>query len=273
MRLATSPDGNGDVYGALKRTGMLDVMAKHNVQHVFQYSVDNLLVKMCDPLFIGFCISRNASVGCKTVEKSAPTEPVGVVCLRHGRPCVVEYSEISRAEAGAVSAATGRLLFSAAHLCINYFSRNFLVRAAGEDLQNTMFHHVAKKAIASLGGGGRTMAWKLEQYIFDMFPNADKLVVLQARREEEFAPVKNADGTKPSDTPTTARHMLSRYHKLLIERAGGTLVSAADSCEEDEDRNLAEISPLVSYEGEGLGESLIKYGGESKVLKLPLLLQ
>ena len=51
----------------------------------------------------------------------------------------------------------------------------------------------------------------MEQFIFDAFPQAERPLLVEAAREDEFAPVKNADGA-PSDTPAAAREALLRLH-------------------------------------------------------------
>lgn len=62
-------------------------------------------------------------------------------------------------------------------------------------------------------------------------------------REEEFAPVKNAPGSS-SDSPDTARALYSQLSRRRLLAAGAT-VSGDEGA-------LVEVSPLVSYAGEGL---------------------
>ena len=44
-------------------------------------------------------------------------------------------------------------------------------------------------------------AYKFESFIFDAFDMLDDMAILRVKREEEFAPVKNAEG---NDSPETA---------------------------------------------------------------------
>ena len=62
-------------------------------------------------------------------------------------------------------------------------------------------------------------------------------------REDEFAPVKNADG---DDSPKSARLMLGMLHKYWLQQAGVTV----------ESRKLYEISPTISYGGESLSQAV-----------------
>ena len=89
----------------------------------------------------------------------------------------------------------------------------------------------------------------------------------EVSRQEEFSPLKNADGAK-KDTPSTARQSLYQLHRAYIEKAGGTIVS--DDCgdtSDDGSENVVEISPLLSYDGEDL-DKLVK----GKTFKCPIVL-
>ncbi|CAG0926022.1 unnamed protein product, partial [Notodromas monacha] len=55
---------------------------------------------------------------------------------------------------------------------------------------------------------------KLEKFVFDVFAFATNFRLWQVKREDEFSPVKNADGAS-KDTPTTAREMLYAFDKSL----------------------------------------------------------
>jgi UDP-N-acetylglucosamine/UDP-N-acetylgalactosamine diphosphorylase len=57
---------------------------------------------------------------------------------------------------------------------------------------------------------------KLETFIFDAIPLAERSIVLQTLRSEEFAPVKNATGTDSAEVTRT----------MMIERAAKWLESA-----------------------------------------------
>ena len=276
MQLALAPDGNGGIYRALKVNGILDDMEKRGVEHVHVYGVDNCLVKVANPTFIGYCVLEGAVAGAKVVGKSSPSEKVGVIAIRDGKTQVVEYSEIDEQTAAEKDPATGELKYNAGNIANHYFHVGFL-REVAEKHEPNIPYHVAKKKIPHVDASGAEVkpdtpnGIKLELFVFDVFSFASKFACLEVRREDEFAPLKNATGP---DSPETSRQNLSALHRRYIEAAGGTvtggmlLPQAGNMQLTPIADGLVEISPLVSYAGEGL-EPLVK----GKTFTTPLLLQ
>ncbi|GMF46247.1 unnamed protein product [Phytophthora fragariaefolia] len=263
-RLARASDGNGGIYPALKRSGLLDLLNARNVQYLHVFSVDNVLCKVADPLFIGYCIDQDADCANKVVWKTRPEESVGVVAKRNGAYCVVEYSELDRVASEQVDPATGKLSFGAANICNHFFRLDFLQRCCN---QNDAKYHVAKKKIPYVNDDGTATikptsntGIKLETFIFDVFPLSKSMKVLGVAREDEFAPVKNAPGAA-SDSPDTARQLISEQCKRWLLQAGATFVDSAPGA-------ICEVLPTLSYNGEGLEE----VASSKSPIQLPVVL-
>ena len=54
-------------------------------------------------------------------------------------------------------------------------------------------------------------AFKFESFMFDAFEKLDDMAILRVKREEEFAPVKNAEG---NDSPETARRLYKEFYGI-----------------------------------------------------------
>lgn len=252
--LAQSPDGNGGLYRALKSRGVLKSMEAYGVEHVYVYCVDNILVKVADPVFIGFCVYNNLNCGNKVIKKTEPHESVGVVCKCEGKYQVVEYSEITPTTAEKTKK-DGSLLFDASNICIHYFTREFLDDICNKHLDD-LPHHIARKKIphVDLKSGGLVIptspnGMKLEKFVFDVFPFASRFGVFEGKREEEFSPLKNGPSTNKS-SPISCRAHLLALHRSYLEQAGAQLYGTQGSGVE----SGCELSPLLSYGGEGLSK-------------------
>ncbi|KAL8286540.1 hypothetical protein RQP46_004557 [Phenoliferia psychrophenolica] len=248
--IAVAPDGNGGIYAGLRAplspsspTSVLTDLAARGVKYLHAYCVDNCLVRVADPIFLGYCIQRDADCGAKVVKKTVPTESVGVVALKGGKFGVVEYSEIPSHLAQATDA-NGDLEFRAANIANHFYSLEFLEGV--QAFEHAMAFHIARKKIphVDLSSGqvvkpDKPNGMKLEAFVFDVFPHTKNMAILEVARATDFSPLKNAPGTGSDDAGTSRADLLAEQRRWL--EAAGAKVEAE-----------VELSPLVSYAGEGL---------------------
>ncbi|OWM87101.1 hypothetical protein CDL15_Pgr027036 [Punica granatum] len=131
-RVAKAPDGNGGVYSALRSSKLLEDMAARGIKYIDCYGVDNALVRVADPTFLGYFIEKGSDAAAKVVRKAYPQEKVGVFVRRgKGGPLtVVEYSELDPALASMINQETGRLRFCWSNVCLHMFTLDFLNQVA-----------------------------------------------------------------------------------------------------------------------------------------------
>ncbi|KAF9087229.1 UDP-N-acetylglucosamine pyrophosphorylase [Mortierella sp. AD031] len=267
-QVAVAPDGNGGVYAALRGTGVLANMAERKIEYLHAYCVDNCLVRVADPVFIGYCVQKNADCGAKVVRKNAPDEPVGVVCLRNAAFNVVEYSEIDEDVAHATNPKNGQLLYGAGNIANHFYTTDFLNKV--ESFEGDLEYHIARKKIKTVDmqtgdiiAPKQVNGMKLEMFVFDVFPFTERMAVFEVDRREEFSPLKNAPKSG-QDCPETSRRDILQQHVRFIEAAGGKVVVGEDD-EQIEGAPTLELSPLVTYSGEGLADIVA-----GKSIKTPL---
>ena len=219
--LALSPDGHGGSLRALKVSGALDDMKKRGVEHLSYFQVDNPLVHAIDPLFLGLHDVTGSEMSSKTIPKAHALEKVGNFAVGDGRLQVIEYSDLPE-EVAKQTDARGNLLFNAGSIAIHALRTSFIERL-NEGGQLKLPWHRAEKKVPYLNEAGQPVkpdkpnAIKLEQFVFDAIPLANNPIVYTTRREEEFSPVKNAQG---DDSPASSRRDQIRRAADWLELAG-----------------------------------------------------
>ena len=217
--LFTSPNGHGGTLTALNESGLLDEMRGRGIHSIYYFQVDNPLVKIADPVFLGQHRLVRSEVSSKAIVKSYAKEKMGVLALIDGRCGIIEYSDMP-ADLESATDGEGRLLHRAGSPAIHIFDVDFLCRITQGSTR--LPYHLARKKVPCLDARGESItpdkenALKFELFIFDALPLADRWLVQEALRSEEFSPVKNADG---ADSPATAKRDMSNLAARWLEFA------------------------------------------------------
>lgn len=257
--LALSPDGHGGCLYALSRKdhdgqSALEWAEEFGVSTLFYFQVDNPLVQISDPAFLGLHARGQADVSFKVVSKQAPEERVGVVCsLPDGRKSVIEYSDLPARLAEARNA-DGSLKYRAGSIAVHVFETAFL-RSLALGETRLPFHKANKKVAfwdfnqKAAVAPAQPNAVKFEAFIFDTLPMARRSVIVETDRRQEFEPLKNAEGP---DSPATVRAAMSRLGADLLEEAGFKLPRQADGTP----LHPVEIDPCFATTAEELRRKL-----------------
>lgn len=202
-------EGNGGIFYSMAKKGIIDDMKSKKIKWIFIGSVDNLLVKYVDTLLLGLAIKQNVNIATRTVIKNSPNERVGVLCKKNGKVKVIEYTEVPEEMVVATDEA-GELLYGESHIMCNLFSLEAIEKASTKELK----YHVAVKKIKYIDQNGKLVnptepnCYKFEKFVFDSFGLFDEIAILRGKREEDFAPIKNAEG---QDSPETAKKLYESY--------------------------------------------------------------
>ena len=214
-----SPDGHGGLLAALKKSGALADMKRRGIRSVSFFQVDNPLVEVADPAFIGYHVLERSEYTLKLCAKRDPFEKVGVPMQFCTTFRMVEYTEMTKEQC--LRKKGDRLYFLYGSPAIHVFDRSFLEREAAK----AMPLHLAFKKIPYVENGKvvkptEPNGYKFEKFIFDILPNARRAAFLAFDQKDEFSPVKNAEG---GDSPATCKADLQAKWRRWFAEIGVTV--------------------------------------------------
>jgi UDP-N-acetylglucosamine/UDP-N-acetylgalactosamine diphosphorylase len=236
-RIFENPNGHGGSLTALLSSGSLSDMERRGIDTVFYYQVDNPLIRIADPTYLGFHLASEAEMSCKVIQKRDPMEKLGVVARVDGKVGVIEYTEIDDEHRFATDD-EGELVFWAGSVAIHIFSTAFIRRVA-ERADELLPFHTSAKQIPTVDDHGHPVhpaepnGRKLERFVFDALAAARSVCVVEGERNLEYSPIKNAEG---ADSPTSARRDLITVYRSWLDAAGIELPKDGAAIEIDHSR-------------------------------------
>lgn len=221
-KIAMTPDGHGGSLRALVRSGAVDAMQAAGIDIVSYFQVDNPIIQCIDPAFVGFHVLGQSELSSKMVPKAYALEKVGHFCTQGGETKVIEYSDMPDAMQEETNA-DGSIRFNAGSVAIHIFDREFIARAGGNSADAKLPFHRANKKIPFVDADGSIVkpdapnGVKFEMFVFDALPLARNPVIIEAARQDDFSPVKNAEGV---DSPQTCKEDQLRMFARWLKAAG-----------------------------------------------------
>ena len=210
-KIKEAADGNGGIYEALAKSGLLEELKQNQINWIFISGIDNILSNFVDPILLGLTIKENNVIASKSVEKVNPQEKVGVFCRMNGRPKIIEYIDFPEEMVEELDK-NGKLMYGDVNIGTYLYSRSVLENLADAKLP----YHAAFKKSDYLNIDGKFIkpdepnVFKFETFIFDAFIRYNNLTIMRVKREDEFAPVKNHTG---NDSPETAVKLYNKKYK------------------------------------------------------------
>lgn len=191
---ATCPNGSGGIYKAIHESNVIHDFEKRGLKYIHIHNVDNILVKIANPLFMGYCEVNNLDVGSKICSKEDPNETVGIFCYKNEQPSIIEYYELSD-EIRNIRKDNGSLVYNQANIAIYCLSIEFIRKTKDYNLPT---HNAFKKIpfwdnkLNKLVKPEKENGFKPEYFIFDAFKYCEKskMRLLRINRESEFCPIK-----------------------------------------------------------------------------------
>ncbi len=215
--LFKNPNGHGGVIGALKDSGLIERLKSMGIEEIFYFQVDNPLVNIPDPLFLGWHIRQGSQMSSKVIKKAFPEEKLGSIGLINGKPGVIEYSDLDR-ELMYLRDEKGELLYSQGSIAVHILNLGFI-----ESQQGKLPYHLARKRVQALIPTAKGTeikeeeVIKFEMFLFDAIPAAKNPLFFETERREEFSPLKNREGV--DSIATCIRGQIEKY-AFWLEKLG-----------------------------------------------------
>ncbi len=207
-RISLSPNGNGGWYKSMIKAGLDKKLVEKGIEWINVFSVDNVLQRICDPVFVGATLLSGRNCGAKVVSKAYAGEKVGVLCLKDSLPTIVEYYEMGEKQAAELDE-KGNLKYRFG-VILNYL---FRVQRMNEIVDGKMPLHIVEKKIPHINEKGlpiqpeKENGYKFEYLATDTVRDMLSCLSFEVVREKEFAPIKNKEGI---DSVESARELLRK---------------------------------------------------------------
>ncbi len=288
--LALSPNGHGGSLKALYTSGAIAEMLSRGIEQISYTQVDNPIVRVVDPVFLGLHAGDRCEMSSKMLPKAYPKEKLGNFCLVDGRMTVIEYSDLPD-ELAEQRLPDGALRFKAGSIAIHALRADFVESlnnkpgAGGSPCRSTGRRRRSLTLIwppASRVEPKSNNAVKLETFVFDALPLCQRSIIYETDRLDEFAPIKNADG--PHVSPRGGSGIPAASSKESgVDAASTAAPPVVDSPQSSKDRQTERAARWLEMSGvkvprdaKGKPEAVIEisqltaiYPEDLKSIKLP----
>ncbi len=175
-QIAEGPDGNGSVFAAMERSGVLQRLEAEGIEILHIVPVDNPLADPLDPELAAFHEASGADLSLKCIRLEKSEEPMGRLVRIEGRLANLEFAELTDAQ---------RVENSFANTGLFTLDLGLVQALAKKDFPL----HWAWKSTPAWPGGKR-QAWKGERFITDALGFAKRPCALFSERNSCYAPLK-----------------------------------------------------------------------------------
>ena len=245
--LALSPNGHGGSLKALIDSGSIDDMKSRGIEHLSYFQVDNPLISIMSPLFVGLHDLQKSDMSSRSLTKTGPFEKLGNFVMVGDSMNIIEYSDLPE-EKALETDTEGRIKYRAGSPAMHLLRRDFIDQFASANLK--LPYHRAEKKVPFINLDGEAFspdtanAVKFETFVFDALPLAKNPLILEAMREQEFSPVKNKTGVDSleSSQADQIKRDINRLRNLGIKVADSATVEISPTLYLD-DSKLKSAAP------------------------------
>ena len=203
-------NGNGDVFKAFKRYHLDTTL--NNIEWISISGIDNIILEIVDPLFIGLTAQNNSMASSKSIcKKDLESKDYVFAKVDNGVNIIppgnlTEEQKYSKNE-------NGKYNYNQINILSHLFNKKTFLEIAKLKLP---YHRAFKKNDFIDETGMKVVvkepnSFKFENFIFDAFKYINNFTLLEVEEDEEFAPIKAFTGKY---TPETAMDLYCKKYNV-----------------------------------------------------------
>jgi len=265
-----APNGNGGALTSLKDSGVMKELLNKGIKYINVVSIDNPMIKVLDPEYFYWHITKNAGFSVKYIEKTDPFEKTGVFMKVDNKPYMIDYGDIPN-DIREERELNGKLSYRTSNILSYILSLDLVDSLLNDDENINSYEYSYNTSIKSLElydieSNTRKINFflKFELFlntIFEYLPENKDFLLIRTSREKEFSPIKSKEGP---DSPEMTRRNMS---KMFLKWLNGCGISVFDKelnkeitfNDIDLYGYLIEIDFKISYDGSNLYDFIKKY--------------
>lgn len=210
-KLKRDSNGNGDVFKSFVSHKLEETL--EDIEWISVSGVDNILLEVVDPLFIGLSSYNKSQVASKSVKKKELNSKHWVFANVDGKVDIINPVFLTDKMKYSINK-EGKYNYNQMNILAHLFTKNAFLECTKLDIP----YHRAFKKTDYINDEGMKMvveepnSFKFEKFIFDVFKYFEEFTLLEVDRNLEFAPIKAFTG---NSTPENA---LDMYLKKIGEK-------------------------------------------------------
>ena len=210
-KLKRDSNGNGDIFRAFKEKNLENTLG--NTEWIVVSGVDNILLEIVDPLFLGLSAHNKSQVASKSVSKKDFDAKTWIFAKVDNNVEIINpvyLTEKMKYEKNE----NGKYKYNQINILAHLFSKDAFLKCSEFEIP----YHRAFKKTDYINEEGMKMvvqepnSFKFEKFIFDVFKYFDNFTLLEVDENMEFAPIKAFTGMA---TPERALEMYEKKMKKL----------------------------------------------------------
>lgn len=212
-KIKVASNGNGDLFRALKVSGLTNHMIEHHIEWLFVGGIDNVLLDPLDTLFIGMTVHSGNLIASKTLFKEISSDISWIFAKKDGVPAIADCENFVE-QVSRLKDENGNYLYRETNMLAHLFH----IKAIQVIQEHSLPYHRAFRKSPFVNYEGMKQVpdkpniYKFEQFVFDAFSFFDHMFLLRVDAEEESAPIKDFNG------PCNPEIAKKKYEKYILHK-------------------------------------------------------